>query len=102
MWNKHRKRFVRELLICVCAGCIPGMLALSVMQSHRFSLLTEEITALEQRQSDLFEDNQRLISGISILGSSDRIERISRDQLGMKKAQSEHMLRIEIVGAGTH
>ena len=99
MANSHKRRFLRELLICMCAGCIPGMLAVNVVQSYRFSLLAEEISTLEKRQSELFEDNQRLISGISILSSSDRIDTISRDQLGMRKATSADILRIEITGA---
>lgn len=75
---------------------IPACLALSGVQSHRYSKLTKEVTSLEKKQSELIEKNKRLISDIGVLSSSARIEKIAIEELGMEKASSKDIVRIEV------
>ena len=51
---------------------------------------------MEKSQVQLVEKNRELISEISVLSSSDRIERIAERDLGMHKAQKEDIVRVEI------
>lgn len=75
---------------------IPLLLAFDAFQAHRYAKLKSEIARLEARQVELVEKNRRLISDISLLSSSDRIEQIAENELGMHKAKSEDIVRVEI------
>ena len=75
---------------------IPLLLALDAFQAHRYARLKSELARLEARQVEIVEQNRRLISDISLLSSSDRIGRIAEEELGMHKAESEDIVRVEI------
>ena len=47
----------------------------------------------------MIEQNKKLIGDISLLSSTDRIERIATDELGMHKAETEDIVRVEMNGA---
>ena len=58
----------------------------------------KEIKSLEKKQIELVEQNRKLISDISVLSSSERIEKIAEGELGMRKANTEDIVRVEIKG----
>ena len=78
---------------------IPLLLALVSWQSARYGDLERELGRLEKSQQEWIENNKRLIAGISLLSSPDRIEHIARDELGMEKKRPEEVLLIHI-GSG--
>ena len=53
---------------------------------------------MEKKQIELVEQNRKLISDISVLSSSERIEKIAEGELGMRKANTEDIVRVEIKG----
>jgi cell division protein FtsL len=77
---------------------IPLFIALSTWQSVRYAALEKDIRSLEASQEEWLESNKRLIAGIAILSSAERIEQIARRELGLLKIHPEHVLQIRIEG----
>ena len=90
----------RYLLIYVVALTIPAMLALVSWQAARYTDLEWELDALEAEQEECVEYNSRLIARIAMYSSSEQIERIARDQLGLIRVRPENVLQIRIAGEG--
>jgi cell division protein FtsL len=88
----------RRLLIYFVSLSIPLLLALASWQSARYLDLEREVTLLEKEQEKWVESNNRLIAFIAMLSSSERIERISRTQLGLNRVKPEDVLQIRIIG----
>jgi cell division protein FtsL len=88
----------RHLLVYFVSLSIPALLALVSWQSARYLDLEREITAVEKEQEEWVESNNRLIAAIAILSSSERIEHISRNQLGLSRVKPEDVLQIKIAG----
>lgn len=80
------------------AAAIPVILILYGFQAKKYMDLSREITKLEQKQEKLIEENKRLVSDISILSSSTRIEKIAVEELGMHKAESSDIVRVDMTG----
>lgn len=75
---------------------IPFFLFVGVWQSSRYKAVERSVVDYEREQYRLIEENKRKISGIAILLRNERIEKIARDSLKMKKASSDRIVRIEI------
>ena len=92
------KDFFKAVLICLFALSIPVMLGLYAMQAKKYTDLSKEIIELEAKQEKLIEENKKLVSDISQLSSAERIERIAVEELGMHKAETEDIVRVEMTG----
>jgi cell division protein FtsL len=92
------KRFFSVLSICVLAASIPTLYFLYSMHSKKCNDLRREIARLEKEQEKLIEDNKRLVADISELAKPERIEQIAIEELGMHKAESEDVVRVEMSG----
>lgn len=92
------KDFFKVILICLLALSIPAMLTLYAIQTKKYTDLTREIQELENKQEKLIEENKKLVSDISQLSSAERIERIAVEELGMHKAETEDIVRVEMTG----
>ncbi len=75
---------------------IPALLLVGVWQSSRYSRLEAEVRTLDERQYEVIALNKRLISGISVLSTPERIEKVAVENLGMRKAQADEIMRIEL------
>ncbi|MCR5723982.1 MAG: cell division protein FtsL [Treponema sp.] len=87
-----------KLFMYVAAVLIPLLLVVDAVQATRYKRLEKEVAALEDKQVELVEENRKLISDISVLSSSDRIEQLAEQELGMHKAKSNEIVRVEIKG----
>lgn len=97
MSSKHGgKNFFNILFICIFTLSIPALLGLYAYQTKKYTDLNNEILKLEREQEKLVEENKRLISDISVLSSAERIEKLATEELGMHKAESEDIVRIEM------
>ena len=96
--KKKVKNAIQVFLIIIFAISIPMLLCLYAFQAKRYTDLTKEIKELESKQERLIEDNKKLVGEISILSSAERIERIAVDELGMHKAESDDIIRVEMTG----
>lgn len=86
----------KSIMMCLTALCIPGLLVFNAIQARKYAELEQQVLDLEKKQSDLVEENKKLITDISILSRTDRIERIAEEELGMRKAETEEILRVEM------
>ena len=96
MSTEELKLFKQKLIACGFAMSIPLLLAVDSMQARRYTKLEQGVTALERKQKDLVEQNKKLITSISILSSSERIEKIASEHFGMRKATSSEIVRIDV------
>ncbi len=85
-----------KIFTIVCALLVPALFALNAMQAARYMKIQNEVKALEQKQVELVEENKRLITDISLLSSGERIGKIAEEELGMRKAESEEIVRVEM------
>ena len=81
---------------------IPLFLGLTVWQSNRYGDLQAELGRLEKAQADWVESNKRLIAGIAVLSSPERIEHIAEKDLGLRKIRPEDVLQVRIEGGKGH
>lgn len=96
--KKSFKNFLQKILICLLVLSIPAMLCLYAVQAKKYTELTKEISELERKQEKLIEENKQLVNDISVLSSADRIEKIATQELGMHKAVTEDIVRVEMTG----
>jgi cell division protein FtsL len=80
---------------------IPLFLGLNAWQSSRYTSLEREIGRLEDAQTEWIESNKRLIAGIAVLSSSERIEFIAQHELKLERIAPEDVLQIRIEGGET-
>ena len=96
---KAKVKFVlNRILICLLAISIPFLLIVYGFQSKRYSELSREVNRLEKMQEELIEQNKKLVGDISLLSSSDVIEKKAVEELGMHKAETEDIVRVEMNG----
>lgn len=87
-----------KILICIFVLSIPFMLILYAHKARQYTMLANEIAELEAKEEALIEENQKLINDIAVLTSAERIEKLAVDELGMHKAESEDIVRVEMTG----
>ena len=75
---------------------IPFFLFFAVWQGMEYSSLELEVRQLEQEQYEVIEMNRRFISGVTVLSSPGRIEKLAVEDLGMRKAEAGEIMRIEM------
>jgi cell division protein FtsL len=88
----------RFLLLYFLALTLPLFLGVSVWQSRKYAALQREVGTLEVIQEEWIESNKRLIAGIALYSSPDRIEHIASKELGLIKKQPEEILQVRIEG----
>jgi len=93
---KSIKNILRNTIVFMLALSIPALLALDSIESRRYTSLNNEVSKIERQQEILIETNKRLITDIGLLSSSARIEKIAIEKLGMHKAASDEIVRIDI------
>ena len=99
---KRKYGRVREtLVVCLIALSIPLLLIAGGMQARKYEDLSDEVSALEKKQEALVEENKKLVTDISLLASTERIEKIAENELGMHKAQTDDIVRVEMKGNGS-
>jgi hypothetical protein len=87
------KRFV---LLYFLALTLPLFFGISLWQSGKYAALQREVRGLEVIQEEWIEGNKRLIAGIALFSSPDRIEHIAVEELGLMRKQPEEILQIRI------
>lgn len=75
---------------------IPVIIFLNVWQVYNYDRVKEATVALEEQQREWLERNKRLIAGIAVLRSPERIDGLAREQLELKKLTNDKILHISI------
>ncbi|MDR1099457.1 MAG: cell division protein FtsL [Treponema sp.] len=89
------------VLLYIVVITIPVFLGVNAWQASRYAGLEQELGRLKDAQTEWVESNKRLMAGIAVLSSSERIEHIAQNELGLEKIQPEDVLQIRIEGGGT-
>ncbi|HEQ71205.1 MAG TPA: cell division protein FtsL [Spirochaetia bacterium] len=84
----------RKILLICAASTIPVFFFLQVLTVYQYRSLEREVRLLEDQQKEWFEMNKKLIAGISVLRTPERIEKIARDELGLEKINSDQVKRL--------
>ncbi len=87
---------VKCVLICLCALSVPALLVLDGVHARKYTDLEKQVEDLERKQQELIEQNKKLITDISLLSSSDRIEQLAQEELGMRQAKTDEIVRVEM------
>lgn len=87
---------LKRVLLYIWVITIPLFFALNAWQSARYFQLAEEVERLEKVQGDQIEQNKRLVAGIAVLSSAERIEKIAKDELLLKKKGPQEIMQIHI------
>jgi cell division protein FtsL len=90
---------MKYVWIYIIAITIPLCLGFNAWQSAEYAKVSREIKQLEEAQTEWIESNKRLIAGIAMLSSSERIEQIAKNELGLVKKTPEEIIQIKIEGA---
>ncbi len=78
------------------ALAIPLTLFVGVWQTSQYGSLENEVKSMEKEQYEVIALNRRLISGITLLSTPERIEKVATEDLGMRKALPDEITRIEL------
>ena len=97
-----KQGFGRYFLLYFAVVTIPLFLGLCVWQSNRYGNLRRELDRLEAAQTEWVESNKRLIAGIAVLSSPERIEHIAQNELELRKIRPEDVLQVRIAGGKGH
>ena len=54
------------------------------------------VNSIVKKQEELTEDNKKLITDRSQLTSSQRIEDLAENELGMRRAETEEIIRVSV------
>ncbi len=96
MASKKIRFVLWAVLVIIMAVSIPTLLVVNGIQAKKYAALEKEVEELEKKQEELVVQNKKLITDISLLSSSDRIENIAENELGMRKAETEEIVRVEM------
>ena len=86
----------RFIALYFLALTLPLFLGISIRQSRAYAALQREVRSLEVIQEEWIESNKRLIAGIALYSSPNRIEHIAAEELGLTKKQTEEIVQIRI------
>jgi cell division protein FtsL len=86
----------KQVLIYVLALSMPLAMGLVALQSAHYTGLARQVAALNREQEDVIEVNKRLIMDIAALSSPERIEKIAKEELGLKQAPPEAVMQVRI------
>ena len=97
---KDPKRLIRGIVVALALVSVPGMVFLGLWQSISFQEVSNEVVRLEKEQRDWLEVNKRMIANLSIYSSPARIDRISKENLGLERMNGEPGISVIISGKG--
>ena len=86
---------MKRWLILVLVIVIPAAAFLNVWQVYRYRQLERDITELEDKQLELIEKNRRLIAGMSVYQSPQRLEQLAEGELNLRKIEPGMLIRIQ-------
>lgn len=73
---------------------LPVFLFLNVWQVYRYKNLENTIEHLEEEQQEWVEKNKRLIAGIAVLSSPERLAKLAEEDLDLEELPPGRLIRI--------
>jgi cell division protein FtsL len=88
------KKKIALILLCT----VPALVFLNVWEVFRFEELKRTVRTLEAEQNEWLEKNKRMITGLAVLNSPARIDKLAREELKLKKTGVGDTIRILLPG----
>jgi len=97
---KNLREKCKGFLVALALISVPGMVFAGLWQSMSFQETRNEVERLEREQKDWLEVNKRMIANLSIYSSPARIDRISKETLGLEQGADQPGITIVVAGKG--
>ncbi len=79
---------------------VPVLLMLQVLQAYRYVSATEDISDMESLQEERLEENRRLVAGIAVFDSPERVYSVASESLGLEPVRPENVLQVRFPEVG--
>ncbi|MBN1524433.1 MAG: cell division protein FtsL [Spirochaetales bacterium] len=86
---------MNRIVVLLLACTVPVFFFLQVLQAYQFLNLEKQVQLLEAEQKEWVEQNKKLIAGISVMSTPERIDAIAQDELGLEKIDSSEIVRVK-------
>jgi hypothetical protein len=90
---------MKRILTALLCLAIPALLLLNAWQGYRFNTLSDDVSALQDKQSALLESNRDLIGQIAFESSPARVSEHAA-ALGLVPAADSSTIRLRVDAAG--
>ena len=94
-----KKMIITTVFPLAATFSIPSAFLIQAKIARGTMEVEEDIGRLEKKQEQFIKENERLITDISLLKSSERIKKIAEDELGMHPAESGDIVRVKMKDA---
>lgn len=84
-----------KILFVFIAVLVPLMLFVNAWQAYRYQQEEKAVRYYEECQQELLEKNKKIVARISVLSSPERIEKLAKEELGLRQYKAEDILRIK-------
>ena len=85
---------MRKALFSLLLASVPLLLMLQVLQAYRYVITSEEISGMETLQEERLEENRRLVAGIAVFDSPERVYSVATGSLELEPAAPEKVLQV--------
>jgi len=85
---------MRRLSILIVALLVAFLFFMGTWQGFRYQQLVREVRMLEEEQRSWLEKNKKLIAGLAVFSSPERIEHIAREQLELNRITSSRVIKV--------
>ncbi|RKX77404.1 MAG: cell division protein FtsL [Spirochaetes bacterium] len=75
---------------------VPLLLYLNTWQTFRYMQLKKEVEVQKEGQNQWIEKNKKIIAGIAVLDSPQRIDKLAKERLSLKKINTEELVIIKL------
>ena len=86
---------MNKVLVLLLAFTVPVFFFLQVLQSYQYMNLEKQVQLLETEQKEWVEENKKVIAGIAVMSTPERINSIARDELGLDKIDTSDIVRVK-------
>jgi cell division protein FtsL len=85
---------MRRLPILFVAMLVISLFFMGTWQGFRYQQLVREIRSMEEEQKSWLEKNKKLIAGLAVFSSPERIEHIAREQLKLERIDRSRVIKV--------
>ena len=89
----------RKLLL-FCAATLPLFLLAVVVQAIQFQDLKRDVTAKEKEQYEWIEKNKKVLAGVTVLRSPQRIETLAAGDPGLQSVGADRTIKVRFQTPG--
>jgi hypothetical protein len=85
---------VNRKLLLFCAGTLPLFLLAVVVQAIQFQDIKRNVEVKEREQYEWVEKNKKVLAGVTVLRSPQRIETLAKDDPGLQAVGADRTVKV--------